>query len=131
MPASSARPGPAGMAGAPRPEPVVAKALGATPWRIVKDVAAEGWMLSLVSTAIGIVLGVAGSWYLKVYGIDFSSAGEMSTGGISYPLIWHSALTLEDLSTCVVTMWIICTLASLYPAVKAARLQAVDAITHV
>ena len=109
----------------------VIKALGATPWRIVKDVVAEGWVLSLVASAIGSVLGVAGSWYLKVYGIDFSSTGEMTTGGVSYPLVWRGALTMEDLITCVVTMWMICILASLYPAVKAARLQAVQAITHV
>jgi ABC-type lipoprotein release transport system permease subunit len=109
----------------------VAKALGATPWRIIRDVAAEGWMLSLVSTVIGALLGVAGSLYLKAYGIDFSSSGEMTTAGVSYPLIWHGNLTIEDFVTCVVTMWIISILASLYPAVKAARLQAVDAITHV
>ncbi len=109
----------------------VSKALGATPWRIIKDVAAEGWMLSFVSTVIGTLLGVLGSWYLMVHGIDFSAAGEMSTGGVSYPLIWRGALTAEDLLTCVVTMWVICVIASLYPAVKAARLQAVDAITHV
>jgi ABC-type lipoprotein release transport system permease subunit len=109
----------------------VAKALGATPWRIVREVAAEGWMLSLVSTTIGIGLGLVASWYLSVYGIDFSSAGEITTAGVAYPLIWRGALTMEDLTTCVVTMWIICILASLYPAVKAARLQAVEAITHV
>lgn len=109
----------------------VIKALGATPWRIVREVAAEGWMLSLISTVVGIVVGVIGSWYLSVYGIDFSAAGSMTTGGVSYPLIWRGTLTMEDLTTCVVTMWVISILASLYPAIKAARLPAVKAMTHV
>ncbi len=109
----------------------VAKALGATPLRIIREVAAEGWMLSLVATLIGTLVGLFGAWYLIVFGIDFSSAGEMSSAGVAYPMIWHAALTFEDIVTCVVTMWIICILASLYPAVKVARLQAVDAITHV
>ena len=71
-----------------------------------------------------------------IYGVtvlnsDGSNRGPAGMGSDGIVAMGKACQQMEDLITCVVTMWIICILASLYPAVKAARLQVVEAITHV
>ena len=107
------------------------KALGATPWRILADVAAEGWMLALVSTAIGVALGLAGGFYLETEGIDLSlMADGMTFAGVAFDPVWRAAVDWNDVIEACLMMWLMCVAASLYPAVKAARLNALSAIHH-
>jgi ABC-type lipoprotein release transport system permease subunit len=110
----------------------VQKALGATPGRILLDVAVEGWLMSLVATGIGAALGVAGSALLHRHGIDLTKlGGDISFGGIAFDPIWRAALRASDVAWSVTMMWVICVVASLYPALRAARLDPVRAMTDV
>lgn len=110
----------------------VIKALGATPWRIVRDVATEAWMLALVSTAVGAVLGVLGSFYLQEVGINLESRGtELTVMGVAADPILRGTFAPQEMVLSVLIMWVICILASLHPAIKASRLEAVSAMTHV
>ena len=111
----------------------ILKAIGTTPWRIVRDVALEAWMLALVSTAVAVVLGGLGAWYLKIQGLDLSifSSRSFSIAGLAFQTQWKGVLTVGVVLIPVVAMWLVCVLSSLYPAIKAARLDPVRAIHHV
>ncbi len=107
----------------------ILKALGATPWRIVRDVAAEALVLAALGTALGSILGLAGSYYLQEVGLDLSIfAGTYSVGGVAFDPIWRATISLKIVLTPVVLMLIIALLACLYPAALAARLDPVKAI---
>lgn len=110
----------------------VIKALGGTSGRIVRDVAAEGLMLGLVSTGIGVALGVALGLYLQFTGIDLSGLGQESVaiGGMAWEAMMYGEMTVQHVVLSVLVMVAACVLASLYPAVKAARLSAAQAMSH-
>jgi ABC-type lipoprotein release transport system permease subunit len=110
----------------------ILKALGASPWRILRDVAVEALVLGFLSTFIGTLLGLAGAYYLQEIGLDTSAfAGDISMAGVAFDPIWRAVITLRAVVWPVVIMWLVCVLASLYPAALAARLDPVRAIQHV
>lgn len=110
----------------------VLKALGAGPWRIVRDVAAEAYLLALLATLIGVAVGVAATVYLQHHGIDLSGlGGDITFAGVAFNPVWRATLSARIVWLPVVIMWLVCVLAALYPAAKAARLNVVRALTHV
>ena len=107
----------------------ILKALGATPWRILWDVAVEAIVLAAVGTVFGTILGLAGSYYLQEVGLDLSIfAGTYSVGGVAFDPIWKATISAEMVYIPVVLMLIISLVACLYPAALAARLDPVRAI---
>jgi len=111
----------------------VLKALGCTPWRIIRDVATEGFVLALVSTLVGAAIGVPLAWWLQQHGLDLRAFGDadFSFSGIAWDPLWRAELRLEEVINSVAMMWVVCVIASLYPAAKAARLDPARAMTHV
>jgi len=110
----------------------VLKALGATPWRIIREVTSEGFILALVSTAIGGVIGVLMGLYFENVGIDLTNVTDASVSfaGVAWDPLWRGFMLPRDIAGAVLAMWVSCVLASLYPAIKAARLNPVEAMTH-
>lgn len=107
----------------------ILKAIGATPWRIIRDVAAEALVLATLGTVLGTILGLAGSYYLQEVGLDLSIfAGTYSVGGVAFDPIWRATISAKMVFIPVVLMLIISLVASLYPAALAARLDPVRAI---
>ena len=110
----------------------VIKALGASPWRIVRDVSAEALVLGLLGTALGAFVGLVGTWYLQQNGIDTTAfAGETSVGGVAFDPVWRAHVSAIGVFRPVLGMWAVCVLAALYPATLAARLDPVKAMQHV
>jgi ABC-type lipoprotein release transport system permease subunit len=110
----------------------VLKALGTSPWRIAADVAAEAFVLAAFATTIGAALGAGGALLLERHGIDTATfAGQTSMAGVAFDPIWRAAFVPEALVTPVLAMAATCVVASLYPAVLAARLVPVQAMQHV
>ncbi|MBW1809238.1 MAG: ABC transporter permease [Deltaproteobacteria bacterium] len=108
------------------------KAMGATPWRIIRDVTSEAFMLALFSTAIGLVIGVAANYYFHIWGIDLSGVGgDVLISGVAFNPVWKATMNTGSFVNIVLVMWTVCLAATLYPAVKAARLDPVRAMTHV
>ena len=107
----------------------ILKALGATPWGIIRDVAAEALVLAALGTVLGTILGLAGSYYLQEVGLDLSIfAGTYSVGGVAFDPIWRATISAKMVFIPVILMLIIGLVASLYPAALAARLDPVKAI---
>ncbi len=110
----------------------VLKALGATPWRILRDVAVEALVLGFVSAIIGTMLGLGVSYYLMKTGLDLSMfAGDYSIGGVAFDPVWRATIRLKTVVTPVVVMWMVCLIASIYPATLAARLNPVKTMVRV
>jgi ABC-type lipoprotein release transport system permease subunit len=107
----------------------ILKALGATPWGIIRDVAAEALVLAALGTVLGTILGLAGSYYLQEVGLDLSIfAGTYSVGGVAFDPIWRATISPKMVYIPVILMLIIGLVASLYPAALAARLDPVKAM---
>jgi ABC-type lipoprotein release transport system permease subunit len=110
----------------------VQKALGATPLRILGDVAAEAFLLAWLGTVAGVVLALPASFYLHSHGLDLSRFFSGFTAmGVAYDPVWYAKLGLHVFIEPVLVMWVVCLVASLWPAVKAARIEPVQAMTHV
>jgi ABC-type lipoprotein release transport system permease subunit len=105
------------------------KALGTSPWRIVRDVTIEAWLLACVSTVFGVISGVAASYALQEIGLDTSKfAGETTIAGVAFDPVWRASLNLMSVVQPVIIMWIVCVVASLYPAAMSARLDPVKSM---
>ncbi len=112
------------------PEFGIVRALGASPWRIIRDVAIEGLVLGVVATVVGSILGGALCYFGAVNGFDFSSDQPLELAGIVVDPVVHVRVTPAVILFPIASMWVVSTLAALYPAVKAARINPVEAMTH-
>jgi len=110
----------------------IIKAMGASPLRIVLGMAVEALLLAAVSTVAGLALALPSSWLLKVYGINTArfGAADISFSGIAFDPVWRAHISAEAVFVSIVIVWISCLLASLYPAIVAARLDPVRTMRH-
>lgn len=107
----------------------VLKAIGTSPWRIVRDVAMEALLLGVLGTAAGAALAVAAATWLERHGIDTRRfAGETSFAGIAFDPVWRAALEPEGVVVAIAILLATCVVAALYPALLAARLDPVEAM---
>ncbi len=113
----------------------ILKAIGTSPWRILGDVAAESFMLSLVSTIIGGIIGIGLSVFFMHRGLDISifipGNAAVSVSGIAFDPVWRATVSLKTVLSPILMMWFVSLLASLYPAAIAARLDPVKAMARV
>ncbi len=109
------------------------RALGTTPTRIVVDVLVEALLLAVVAAVLGAVLGSAASLYFEMTGgMDLTrwQGGSLMFSGVPFEPIYRFDLLPGRVVTAVVAMCLTCVAASLFPAVKAARLDPVKAMTY-
>ena len=111
----------------------VQKALGSSPWRIVRDVCVEAFLMGFIGTLGGLVLGVLADLYFGKYGIDTGKIGGTSIAfaGVAFDPVWRAVITPDGVLIPVAVMWFWCVLAALYPAARASRFDPVRAMTHV
>lgn len=113
------------------PEFGMIRSLGASPWRIVRDIATEGLVLGVLATLIGGALGAGLCYFGSVNGFDFGSSQPLELSGIVVDPIIHIKVTLPVIGFPIASMWFVSLLASLYPALKAAHLNPIEAMRHI
>ena len=108
----------------------IIRAIGATPWLIIRQVSLEAILLTFLASIIGTVIGLSIAIYLQVYGIDISGKGNLAFGGIVFDPIWRASVSLKSVFLPVVLMMLTSIVASIYPASIAARIKPVEAIHY-
>jgi len=108
----------------------IIRAIGATPWRIIRQVSLEAILLTIIASIIGTVVGLSIALYLQEYGIDISGGGNLAIGGIVFDPIWKASISIKTVFLPVVLMMLTSVIASIYPASIAARIKPVEAIHY-
>ena len=108
----------------------IIRAIGATPWFIIRQVSLEAIFLTFLASIIGTVIGLSIAIYLQVYGIDISGKGNLAIGGIVLDPIWRASISLKSVFLPIVLMMLTSIVASIYPASIAARIKPVEAIHY-
>ena len=109
----------------------IIRAIGATPWRIIKQVSLEAITLTVIASIIGTIVGLSVALYFQKYGFDVSGGqGNLSFGGVVMDPIWRASVSLEIVLLPITLMILICVISSLYPASIAARIKPVEAIHY-
>lgn len=109
----------------------IMKAVGVTPWQIMLLIYIETLFQIMIASIIALILGISVSYYFQGNGIDLSRLADGVTfAGVAMDPIWRAQVTAESLVIPVLFLFIIGTIAVLYPAVKAALIKPVSAIHH-
>lgn len=109
----------------------IMKAIGVTPMQSVSLIYVETLLQTLLASLLGVGLGWWASSYLQTHGLDMSSiAGSVSFAGIALDPIWYAHIAPDVLIYPTIFLFVIAVLAAVYPALKVARIKAVDAIHY-
>jgi ABC-type antimicrobial peptide transport system permease subunit len=108
----------------------IIRAIGATPWRIIKQVSLEAIILTFIASIIGTIVGLSVALYFQKYGFDVTGQGNLSFGGVVMDPIWKSSVSLGIVLLPIVLMMLISIISSLYPASIAARIKPIEAIHY-
>lgn len=108
----------------------VLKALGLRPARMVALVLVESVLLATLSAAIGLTLGGLLDAWLVTKGLDFSASLEdgFSMSGIVIDPVVKGTVHADTIVEIVAALYVVSLLASLWPGVRAARLEPVAAL---
>jgi ABC-type lipoprotein release transport system permease subunit len=101
----------------------VLKAIGMRPSRILRLIIVETVLLALVAAVVGTALGLGLDLLLMRYGIDLTGLTSTSMAGIAIDPVLRAAITPEGLFVPAAVLVVGSLFASLYPAIRAARLR--------
>lgn len=105
-------------------ELAVLKAVGMRPMQILTMVVVETTILGILASMVGVAAGVGLDLYLAKHGLNLSGVlGNFSLAGVGFKPILHAHMTEEGVGTPIFAMIFMAILASLYPAIRAARVQ--------
>ena len=107
----------------------VLRALGLTPGQTGAIVLVEGLTLTTVSGFVGVGLGLALTWYFFGDGLDFSALmDEMTFSGVVVEPIIYPLMRTARLAQVLLFILFVGAAASVYPALRAARLDVTEAL---
>ena len=111
----------------------VMRALGLTPSQLLRLVLLESVLLTGVAALCGLALGGLFDWWIITQGIEFATEDGrgLSYQGMTLDPVIKGQFDPMGVVLVLVVMFTISVLASVWPAVRAARLQPVDAMRHV
>lgn len=105
-------------------------AVGLKPRHVVGLIMLESIALAGLSMVVGLILGLPLCWYVVDYGFDLSggSGSELVWAGVATEAIMQGQWSLIAFWAPVLLLFVISLLASIVPAIRAARLRPVDAM---
>jgi ABC-type lipoprotein release transport system permease subunit len=108
----------------------VLKALGVSPFQIFGLMVVEAVIQAVLAVGIGVALGLPALLYLERSGLDMSMLSGMSVMGIAMEPIWYADAGFESFTGPVTALLGIVAFAVAIPALKAARIDPVQALHH-
>ncbi len=109
----------------------IMKAIGVTPAQSVALIYAETMLQTLLASLLGLAFGWWASSRFQAHGIDMSRlTGDVSFAGIALDPVWYAYVTPDVLAKPILFLFVVALLAALYPAIKVARIRAIDAIHY-
>ena len=108
----------------------IIRAIGGTPFRIIKQVSLEAIILTFIASIIGTILGLSVALYFQKFGFDVSGKGNLSFGGVVMDPIWKGSVSIGIVILPLILMFLVSVFSSLYPASIAARINPVEAIHY-
>ncbi len=108
----------------------VLRALGLRRSEVGRVVFLEGLLLTLVSGLVGMLVGLAGTWLLFRNGFDFSAFmnEDLTAAGVVIDPVIVPAFRVPQLLASLAFIFAIGSLASLYPAWRATRIDVAEAM---
>jgi ABC-type lipoprotein release transport system permease subunit len=108
-------------------------AVGASPGRLFRMILAEGLVLGTLSVVAGSLLGSLLTWYLVDHGIDLRRLmpQSMEFGGVIFDPVLRAIWDLPWMAKISLYLLGLALAATIYPAIKAARLAPAEAMRHV
>ncbi len=101
----------------------VLKAIGMSAGRIFAMVVAEAVLLSIGGAIVGVVVGIGLDLFLVEHGIDLRLlTSGISFAGVGMDPVVRGAITVSGVLEPVVVLAVVCVVAAIYPAARAARL---------
>jgi len=102
----------------------VLKAIGMSGGKILGLIVAETFLMVLCAALVGTGLGLGLDAYMVHYGVDLTNiTGGFSLSGIGIKPIIYGVITVRGVVMPTAVLATSCVLASLYPAIRAARMQ--------
>jgi ABC-type lipoprotein release transport system permease subunit len=109
----------------------IMKAIGVKPKQLIILIYAEMFIQTFLAVLLALVAGSSLSWYLQENGLDMSSLADgISFAGLAFDPVWYAALTPNAVLMPTLFLFVIAAIAVIYPALKVAMIQPVDAIHH-
>ena len=102
--------------------------------RLFSLVVLEGILLGVGATALGVALGLLATWPCMTWGIDYGSlmGGEtIEVEGLALKTVIYASPNWTLTWSYAAASVFMTVVAALYPAIKASRLQPVDAMRHI
>ncbi|MCP4217589.1 MAG: ABC transporter permease, partial [bacterium] len=110
-------------------------ALGMKRKEIIRMFLYESGIIGVMGAVMGCLIGGLLSWYLEVYGFSLLAMGKTFSklSASTYPVkdVFYAYVTADVLLTTFIYGTAVAVLAGLYPARKAADLDAVEALRHI
>jgi len=108
----------------------VLRAIGLAPRQLMVLVILESMLLATVAACFGLVMGGALDAYLVFVGIDFSVDGGkgLSYAGMTLDPIVRGVVRPQGIVITVVAVYVVTLLAAVWPAIRASRLEPVQAM---
>ena len=108
----------------------VLKALGVGPSEVLRLILVESAIQTGIAIGVGVGLGVPGLIYMVLVGIDMTFLTGVTVMGIAMDPVWRAAVDANTFLLPIGTLVGVVAVAVLYPAVKAAWIQPVEAMHH-
>ena len=108
----------------------VLKALGAGPASVLGLIYLESMMQVGIAVAASLAASVPALWYLAAVGIDMRSIAGVSVMGMAMMSQWKAVVAPHVYAGPVFMLFFVVSVAVLYPSIKAAMIEPVEAMRH-